>query len=57
MYCCVKIWFLFIIIIYYFLKNSYKNPTEPFVVDSNRNKEMILGSEGATQVDPSAIAV
>ena len=40
-----------------FLKNCYKNPTELYVVDSNRNKEKILGSEGATQGDPSAMAM
>ena len=40
-----------------FLKNCHKNPTELYVVDSNRNKEKILGSEGATQGDPSAMAM
>ena len=40
-----------------FLKNCYKNPTELFVVDGDRNKEVILGSEGATQGDPSAMAM
>ena len=40
-----------------FLKNCYKSPTELFVVDSDRNKEMIYGSEGATQGDPSAMAM
>ena len=40
-----------------FLKNCYKSPTELFVVDENRNKEMIFGSEGATQGDPAAMAM
>ena len=42
---------------YSFLNNCYKTPTELYVVDSDRNKEMILGSEGATQGDPAAMAM
>ena len=42
---------------YSFLNNCYKIPTELYVVDSDRNKEMIHGSEGATQGDPAAMAM
>ena len=40
-----------------FLNNCYKSPTELFVVDENRNKDIIFGSEGATQGDPAAMAM
>ena len=40
-----------------FLNNCYKNATQLLVVDSNRQKELILGAEGATQGDPAAMAM
>ena len=40
-----------------FLENCYKSPTELFVVDQDKNKEIIRGGEGATQGDPCAMAM
>ena len=39
------------------LENCYKSPTELFVVDQDKNKEIIHGGEGATQGDPCAMAM